>query len=222
MNIITHALTTLSIRTRLDGIRFSRHTLFTGLIVLSLGCFNVRAAEPAAPPSLPMPAKYESFRTALQTVLSADKVPAAEKAQLNAWAKPIEKAFRAEWQPTVALFKKSQAQLARLGDKVEVHNVEVKALATEYAALDATDYDAVVAYNARAAVVNARKAAYDAEKDDILLKWDRHCAKLDATLDASAMASFVERAKQTLRNHYGEAYKQLLGIHEGTLDWDGR
>lgn len=222
MNTITHDLATHRFRTRLDGFRFPRHILFAGLIALSLGSLNLRAEKPTAPPQLPLPAKYETFRTALRTVLAADQVPEAEKAQLNAWAKPIEKAFRAEWKPTVALFEKSQAQLVRLGDKVEVHNVEVKALLAEHASLDATDYDAVVAYNARADAANARKAGYDAEKDAILLKWDRHCAELEATLDASEMASFVERTKQTLRNHYGEAYEQLLGIHEGTLDWAGR
>lgn len=222
MNTLTPNLASHRVQPRCNVFRFPRSLLFAGLIALSLGCLDVRAEEPAAPPKLPLPAKYETFRTALNTVLSSGKVPEAEKAQLNAWAKPIEKAFRAEWKPTVALFEKSQEQLARLGDKVEEHNAEAKALVAEHDSIDTTDYNAVVAYNARADAANARKASYDAEKDAVLQKWDQHCAELEAALDASAMASFVEHAKQTLRNHYGEAYQQLLGIHEGALDWDGR
>jgi len=155
-------------------------------------------------------------------VLGADRVPVEEKQLMTAWSKRIEKAFRAEWQPTVRLFEQSKARLDRLVEKVEIHNDEVKLLAAEYAALDRTSYPAVAAYNARADAVNARKAAYDTEKAEILQRWQQRCDQMDKWLDASEMASFVERARRTLHACYGEAWQQLLGLHEGTLDWDGR
>ncbi len=213
--------TKLILPTRLSGFHFSWRNLFAGLMALSLSCLSVRADDPAPAASpLPPPAKYETFRSALQSVLAADKVPAAEKAQLGAWSKRIEKAFRAEWKPTVALFERSKVQLEQLAEKVEDHNAEVKGLEGEYAALDTTSSEAVAAYNARADAINARKAAYDEEKETVLQTWNERCEAMEASLDASEMASFVERSKQSLRNCYGEAYQQLLGINEGTLDWD--
>jgi hypothetical protein len=184
---------------------------------IAVGTTSLRADD-----DLPLPPEYQVFQRAMETVNSADRLTVEDKTKLREQHDKIQAQFRKVWASLSAVYVDCKSTLAENTAHGQAHNERREVLEQQKASVDLTDEGAVAAFNQRVDAYNAEKTQLEQERKDIMKKWTQQAEKTQAWIDSSGMKAFVDAVHSKLLFYYGPAYHQLLGIHDGTLDWDGR
>lgn len=195
------------------------HRLWTVLFCVC-AVFAVTASLRAD--DLPLPPEYQLFQKAMDTVNSASMLTVDDKAKLRQQHDNIQAQFQQVWASLNAAYTDCKSKLTDNAARVEAHNQRGDGLKQEAAAVDQTDAGAVAAYNEQADAYNTEKAQLEQEQKEILATWNQQVDKTQEWIDSSGMKAFVDAVRAKLIFYYGPAYNQLVHIHDGTLDWDGR